>query len=117
MACPTCDHTMEFVGPVGHMEQQSVYWCPRCGTLKVADGEREDVSTPKIVERCREFETHLYDCENNDDYGVYLARLPEDWRRFGIAESINPPDRRGKPLIDVLDDDGGEVPDFTEDQS
>ena len=30
MACPTCDHTMQNLG----VENQKIFWCPRCGTLK-----------------------------------------------------------------------------------
>jgi Zn-finger nucleic acid-binding protein len=116
MACPTCSHTMQSVGVTGQLEQR-VYWCPRCGTIKVAGEVTEDVEAPKLVARCRAFQAELYECESHDDYGVFMAAMPERWRVIGLAESIDPPDRRGKPLIDVLDDDGGEVPDFTEDQS
>lgn len=31
MACPLCDHTMKLVAP-------RLWWCPRCGTIKDAEG-------------------------------------------------------------------------------
>lgn len=30
MPCPTCDHTMHNLG----VPQKSIFWCPRCGTIK-----------------------------------------------------------------------------------
>ena len=32
MACANCDHTMQGVGETGG---RHVFWCPRCGTLKM----------------------------------------------------------------------------------
>ncbi len=51
MACETCDHTMQRVNG----GKPSVFWCPRCGTLKterIIPGERS-FEAPKIVERTR----------------------------------------------------------------
>jgi hypothetical protein len=75
MACPTCDHTMQSAA-------QSLFWCPRCGTLKdTRHGEPPiDVSVPKLVERCHKLLTTiqgiLYVWDDNmdgemTDAGVY----------------------------------------------
>ena len=45
MACPTCDHTMQAVAY--SLGTQSVFWCPRCGTLKNQTGE---VSLPRWIQ-------------------------------------------------------------------
>lgn len=39
MACPICDHTMQNVGI-------KVFWCPRCGTVKMF----EDVYVPRTTQ-------------------------------------------------------------------
>lgn len=33
MACPVCDHKMQNLG----VHEQRIFWCPRCGTLKMED--------------------------------------------------------------------------------
>jgi len=91
MSCPTCDHTMENVGITGNGGR--VFHCPRCGTLCQAFGspggyERSDY-VPKLVPRCRAFAS--------DPLLPLLAvsgEVGKLWHRLGIAESINPPDRR-----------------------
>lgn len=43
MACRTCDHTMQSVAP-------SVFWCPRCGTIKIgAEDRTADIQPPRSV--------------------------------------------------------------------
>ena len=76
MACPTCDHTMH------HMEcsvsELSMFWCPRCGTLKLCD---EEILVPLLVKRCRKF--------------AWESLVPpyiDAWIRHGIAESISEQD-------------------------
>ena len=76
MSCPTCDHTMNGIG-------NGVFWCPRCGTLK--DDVMPYVEAPKLVLRCRYFETSLN--------GVFRRT----WQLNGIAESINLPCNRPEP--------------------
>jgi tRNA(Ile2) C34 agmatinyltransferase TiaS len=74
MACPTCSHTMQKVSGEG-----SMYWCPRCGTLRYQETMTE---TTKLVDRCREFEATL---------GPSWKSL---WHRLGIEEAINLPEDR-----------------------
>lgn len=42
MPCPTCNETMQNVGAT----DQRIFWCPRCGTLKLESGDHEDVEQP-----------------------------------------------------------------------
>lgn len=83
MSCPTCDHTMQRLA--GH-----VFWCPRCGTLKTAPGEREEIEAPELVKRCRAFYVQ----------GEHAPGFLESWQRIwvglGIREAINVPDERPK---------------------
>ena len=58
MACPVCDHTMQWV--VGS-NVRKFYWCPRCGTLKEEnlifkedDELREGWESPYLVGRVQE---------------------------------------------------------------
>lgn len=92
MNCPTCDHTMTRL--VSHNRILYAH-CERCGTLKVtildanpgADNPRFYV--PKLVERCREFErAHIAEI---DESTLWVER---EWKRLGIAESINKPEDR-----------------------
>lgn len=78
MSCPTCSHTMQTV-------IQGVLWCPRCGTtrLLVPTGESLD-SVPKLVERCRAFESQ---------YVHGKSQMVIDWTFLGIYESIRPEGR------------------------
>ena len=46
MACPTCDHTMQLV----NSDVPRIFWCPRCGTLKM-DGSVPENCPPKFMER------------------------------------------------------------------
>lgn len=80
MACPTCDHTM-------HDICHQVYWCPRCGTVK---GPVGSPAVPKLVERCREFQNEV----NEHELKAVWVRFQHRWRRLGIAESINLPEKR-----------------------
>jgi len=50
MSCPTCDHTMQGLLPAQASEFRQFFWCPRCGTLKTSDGEREEIESPLLVE-------------------------------------------------------------------
>lgn len=44
MSCPTCDHTMQNLGVKD--AAGSIFWCPRCGTLKMRSGDYEEVELP-----------------------------------------------------------------------
>ena len=56
----------------------------RCGTLKHSAYKPEhEISTPRLVERCRKLEAMA---------GVFNWR--KDWERLGIASSINLPSNR-----------------------
>ena len=95
MSCPTCSHTLQCV-VAGEFSHPAVYWCPRCGTLRVTFDVNHIDEVPKLVERCRLF---LYGKEGREDG---LGVLPsEPWmealdiaRRLGMAEAIYPPEER-----------------------
>lgn len=87
MSCPTCRGTMAaFSKALGSMD----FLCDRCGTVRrvYSSGEPDDVYVPKLVERCREFEANEMPKENIAQY------YRNAWKRLGIAEAINPPERR-----------------------
>lgn len=84
--CPSCGHTMHGIGHVPAVGGEPVFWCPRCGTLEDHTNGIMDVGTPKLVERCREFEKGR---EMRDDDNVFSK-----WHMLGIAESINLPSNR-----------------------
>lgn len=71
MACPTCDHTMNTLGP-------DVFWCPRCGTVR----DEGIQIVPKLVERTRDLFVSSAD------------PVPGMMRSFSIVESIYTPDMR-----------------------
>jgi len=79
MSCPTCDHTMVSVG-LSRNGYDTVYWCPRCGTVKDAGVACE----PVLVTRCIKYAGTLKD-----------EKKIEDFERCGILESILPPGERG----------------------
>lgn len=80
MACPTCDHTMEGLGP----SPVIYFWCPRCGTI--LNSQRNNESTaPKLVERSREF------VKTTNHLGKIAMELVQKWIQIGLDESVNPP--------------------------
>jgi hypothetical protein len=88
MPCPTCGHTTHSLGV---LQGRAHYWCPRCGTLRSHCGYDADSNpiyddgTPKLVERCRQFE------KATDGLGRMAMTWHQTWARLGIAESINVP--------------------------
>jgi len=87
MACPNCDHTMQQVyGPMIEAGNR-VFWCPRCGTIKDADGK----STPMLVSRVVEFYATIDDGDPEDREP---HRIIADLKRLGIIESITLPGQR-----------------------
>ena len=95
MACPTCDHSLECVLRDAASDT-TAYQCPRCGTSVVLchgvpNGPGNPrVYVPQLVERCREFAGKM----NLGPLSNSLA--VDEWRRLGIAESINLPAARPK---------------------
>jgi tRNA(Ile2) C34 agmatinyltransferase TiaS len=78
MACGTCDHTMQKVA-------ESVFWCPRCGTLSP---NWEAPEPPRLVGFLREFHRMISDSPE----GRALRSLAI---QSGITEAIfKPEDRR-----------------------
>ncbi len=67
MSCSTCDHTM-------HKFTEEVFWCPRCGTLKL---DEISIAQPFLIGRCKEFSKNLD------------ARELQLWWKLGIEEAIN----------------------------
>lgn len=84
MSCPTCDHTMQCITHDA-ASLSAHYWCPRCGTLTAKVGDFTKTETPGLVARCREFEKAIP--------GNVVGEMKE-WKRLGIAESINRPEDR-----------------------
>ncbi len=79
MSCPTCTHTMQRLD-----QEQRIFWCPRCGTLKYHMVEdRFNDEPPMLVSRCRQF-------SQSNGEGWDWKKL---WHKFGIDEAINPPGR------------------------
>lgn len=83
MNCPTCDHPVDRVGENGH--QQTLYWCPRCGTL-AACVERPLVCVPQLVYGCRAFRR---DAADHLSPGAVFV-----WNRLGLREAIHRPEDR-----------------------
>lgn len=95
MACPTCDHTLAQLASVS--EAVSYLHCERCGTVVIENlviGSRS-VYTPKLVERCREFEESIHTFQDLSGLTRYEITKNE-WQSLGIAESINKPEDRPK---------------------
>lgn len=87
MPCPNCDHTMECL----HMR---LFWCPRCGTVLNEKCGLPSTYTPKLVEHCREYETHLTNT---------CALHIREWNSTGMRESIHLP--RGRMPLPVTGGD------------
>lgn len=92
MSCSTCSATMQCV-------EKGVFYCHRCGTLRVMSrsdsGYSGDVYVPKLVERCRAFEGSIrgnHTISHSADELVSGLRIV--WIRIGIAESIDTPENR-----------------------
>lgn len=84
MLCPTCDHKMRFTDAEA---DSRLYYCSRCGTLRIIDryGDEENGSNivPKLVELCRELETYKH-----------FDAVETEWRTLGILEAIHKPEGR-----------------------
>jgi hypothetical protein len=93
MSCPTCDHTMQCLfNPVPQeIRQQSIFWCPRCGTLKGIDLEGLQV-VPDLVGRARSFEF----CLNGS--------FCQAWYSHGMEEAINIPCNRPGNFPTTMDE-------------
>lgn len=78
MPCATCEHTMQNIAEPG---TTPAWWCPRCGSICTL--HVPDTKAPALVHRCREMQA----------LNVGLT-FRVDWKRLGIAESINLPANR-----------------------
>lgn len=85
MSCPTCDHTVACIGIMS--DGFATYWCSRCGSLCYNNDKAVDV--PKLVERCRQFESNKL-----LPLLAVCCEVGKLWHRLGIAESINLPEAR-----------------------
>ena len=60
MSCPTCDHTMQNLG----VDNQRIFWCPKCGTLKTESGDHSEVEqtiwTKRLIESARLAYPHMH---------------------------------------------------------
>jgi hypothetical protein len=91
MSCPTCDHTMESIGVTA--EGLRYFWCPRCGTLRSKNGMAEtghdEITHPKLVDRCRGFVADFCSGELKD-----LNEVSHSLNYHGIEEAIHIPSER-----------------------
>lgn len=88
MSCPTCDHTMFYVGG----EAQKFHLCPRCGTLKVQVCQGDPMFyVPQLVRRCQEFDNYFM-CQIEG--GANANDVWQDWKRRGLEEAIHKPEDR-----------------------
>lgn len=96
MSCPTCNHAMHILGSNDSFRR---HWCPRCGTLvnvffsvnaapDEGSADTTSVDVPKLVERCRDYQ--IVAIADDDPEGFFAT----EWKRLGIAESINLPGDR-----------------------
>lgn len=104
MSCPTCDHTMQAIHADDTLRR---YWCPRCGTIITSfftvgaapeEGGADTISVdvPTLVGRCREFRAARHP-SFKAEVGIFGDPvLASEWKRLGIAESINKPEDRPK---------------------
>lgn len=85
MPCETCGHTMQ---SLTGMRPDRIFWCQRCGTLKMECGSFSESVPPLLIERVRRFREL---CNGGTGLLYDSAAL---WHRLGIAESIELPDNR-----------------------
>jgi len=93
MACPTCDHTMHSLGSTKNNE--SIFWCPRCGTVKGRNYAGEDRIVPRLVKRAAKLcQTGSYCAEVLEVFKVKttLSTLLQDLRE--VLESCTLPSKR-----------------------
>lgn len=81
MACNICDHTMQKI-----TSPDNVFWCPRCGNLKMDQGQGTITSTPLLVERTRSLIVeHLEDEALTAAFGLGVTEsvfvvVPEEYQ-------------------------------------
>ena len=80
MPCAVCDHTLQNVGAEG----RRVYWCPRCGSLKIETGDFGDTQAPALVGRVRSVAGNAKECLLDREPSFAVAR--RDW--MTLCESI-----------------------------
>ncbi len=89
MPCPKCDHTLQNLGL--DKPGRTVFWCPRCGTLKTElhhmGKTYETHETPKAVECMRAF-VMMIDGTGTGRFLKSQAALS------GVLESTRRPDER-----------------------
>jgi len=51
MSCPTCDRPIDINIGFNINEKVSVFYCPRCGTIRF--GDADNFCVPQLVERAR----------------------------------------------------------------
>ena len=72
--CPTCDHTMQSVGT----PDNKVWWCPRCGTIKMwGDDLPGNTEAPRWIRMLRDAEYHHVYAEFMRAVEAVVAEMPE----------------------------------------
>jgi hypothetical protein len=75
--CPNCDHTMQSLWT--NPEDKSMFWCPRCGTLKVqwphawGRPHHEEIEAPKLLQYVRSFTSNYLPVPNTTVAYAYAA--------------------------------------------
>lgn len=103
MPCPTCDHTLQTVLDDGN---RTIRHCPRCGTMVNDAYGWQDVVTPSLVKRQRDFVRLIEPAELErwlqtnkerlaEGLAVNLARFfREALHTSGVTESVLPAHER-----------------------
>jgi hypothetical protein len=96
MACATCSHTVQNIASF----TPAIFWCPLCGTLKMA-GSVPESEQPKIVERLRKLLLHFYEMRYALESGDVNITQPDGarWNQIMLAlraaeECLKPEERR-----------------------
>ncbi len=99
MSCNTCGATMNCLME-GHFTAPGIFWCARCGTIRVTTDIHQSVHAPQLVERCRAWQsaakgaTPIFAAEGGRSTPFQAAadQMAAAWR--DIKESIHPPENR-----------------------
>lgn len=91
MPCATCQHTIQ---RVNDGDNPRVFWCPRCGTIKLEGGVPES-EEPMLVARCRAVDASLTPNRTNTaspERAYCVARQPIRAMREALGQQHIPVD-------------------------
>lgn len=87
MPCDICNHTVQNVGAEG----QRIWWCPRCGSLRVERGGSHSTEPPALVGRVRAVAGTARECVLDREPSFAIPRSA--W--LTLCESIAAGEHRG----------------------